>query len=97
MSSAGYEPVATAEEPSPSFPPRSRKYWVIATVLFVGVLASLVAFYEFGIWIEPRPSASRPTPSAILITSSQSDAEEQNNKTGMETQVAMPHGKYSVG
>jgi len=96
MSYAGYEPVATAEEPSPSFPPRSRKYWVIATVLFVGVLASLVTFYEFGIWIEPSGS-SRPSPSAILTTPSQSDAEEQNNNTGTETQVAMPHGKYSVG
>lgn len=89
---AGYEPVATTEESSFPSPTRSRKYRVIAAaVLFVSVLVGL-ASYKSGIWVRPNPSAVSTT-----TTPSESDIEEQNNKTGTETQAAMPHGKYSVG
>jgi hypothetical protein len=99
MSSAVYEPVATTEELSSTSPTRPRKYWVTAVVLFVGLLVGLASFYKFGIWNLPsaRVEPSRPTPSNTLATPSQSDIKEQNNKTGTETQVVMPHGKYSVG
>jgi hypothetical protein len=98
MSSAVYEPVATTEEPSSTSPTRPRKYRLTAIVLFVGLLVGLASF-RFGIWNLPsaRVEPSRPTPSNTLITPSQSDIKEQNNKTGTETQVVMPHGKYSVG
>jgi hypothetical protein len=87
MSSAGYEPVATTEEPSPS---RPRKYRVI--VVFVSLLVGLASFYQFGIWILPSARVeSRPSPSSTLTTPSQ---KELNNT---ETQVVMHHGKYSVG
>lgn len=97
QASAGYEPVATTEDSSPPSPARSRKYRVIAVVLFVGILVGL-ASYKSGIWFVPSARVgSRPNPSAALTTPSESDNEEQNNKTGTETQAAMPHGKYSVG
>ncbi|KAI0302660.1 glycoside hydrolase [Russula brevipes] len=96
MSSAAYEPLATTEETPSSPPTRSRKYRVIALVLVASVLC-LAAFYKLGIWVLPSAQVdSRPTPSTPT-TPSQSDTEEKNNKPGTETQVVMPHGKYSVG
>jgi hypothetical protein len=89
--SVGYELVATTEESSLPPPTRSRKYRVVAVVLFVSVLVGL-ASYKSGIWVWVRPN-----PSAVSTTPSESDIEEQNYKTGTETQAAMPHGKYSVG
>jgi len=89
MSSAGYEPVATTEEP---YPFRPRKYRVIAIVVFVSLLVGLASFYQFGIWILPSARVeSRPSPSSTSTPSQ----EEPNNNT--EIQVVMPHGKYSVG
>jgi hypothetical protein len=84
MSSAAYEPVATTETSSSHSRSRSRSPLVVL-VLLLGVFA-LAAFYKLGILVVPSaPVASRPP-----ITPSQSD-----NKT--ETQIVMPHGKYSVG
>jgi hypothetical protein len=85
MSSATYEPVATTEEISSPPPTRFRKYRVVAVVLLLSILI-LASFYKFGNWVVPSgvPVASRPP-----TTPSQSD-----NKT---EQIAMPHGKYSVG
>lgn len=88
MSSAGYEPVATTEEPSSTSPFHPRKYRVIAVVVFVSLLVGLASLYQFGIWILPSARVeSRPSPST--------PSQEPNNDT--ETQVVMPHGKYSVG
>jgi cytochrome c-type biogenesis protein CcmH/NrfG len=86
MSPAAYEPVATTEETSSSSPARSRSRFVAVVLVLLLSVFALASFYKLGIWNVPAtPLASRPP-----TTPPQSE-----NKT--ETQIVMPHGKYSVG
>jgi hypothetical protein len=102
MSSTVYEPVADTEGTSSPSPTHSRKYRIIALafVLPFSFLA-LASLYKFGqrtvpsAWVGPQPTSS-PSPT----TFSQGDIEEPavpKNETGTVTEMAMPHGKYSVG
>ena len=104
MSSAAYEPVAATENASspPPIAARLRKYRIVllAFVLPLSFLA-LASFYKLGQWSVPSAWISpQPTSSATPTTFSQGDIEEPaipKNETGTETEMAMPHGKYSVG
>lgn len=95
-------PVVAAEDTSSQSPTRSRKYRIIALAFVLPFsLLALASLYKLGRWTVPTVwIGSLSTSSATPTTPSQEYIEEptiQKNETGTETEMAMPHGKYSVG